>query len=126
MEDRAPIASDSCLASVAGTYREWHAVGPLAGYLACTWMNALPELATPLVLVIPDGCVDIIWTGENLRVAGPDTEPMLESFPPGTVIVGARFRPGAAPPWLGVPASEIVNGRPPLQEFWGADARRLA
>jgi len=128
MENRAPIARDSCLASVAGTYREWHAVGPLAGYLACTWMNALPESATPLVLVrvIPDGCVDIIWTGENLRVAGPDTGPMFESFPPGTVIVGARFRPGAAPPWLGVPAPEIVNRRLPLQEFWGADARRLA
>ncbi len=25
-----------------------------------------------------------------------------------------------------MPASEIVNGRLPLQEFWGADARRLA
>ena len=37
-----------------------------------------------------------------------------------------RFRPGAAPPWLGVPASEIVNGRLPLEHFWGAEARRLA
>jgi AraC-like DNA-binding protein len=42
------------------------------------------------------------------------------------VIVGIRFLPGAAPPWLGVPAAEIVNGRVPLQEFWGTDARRLA
>jgi AraC-like DNA-binding protein len=42
------------------------------------------------------------------------------------VLVGLRFRPGAAPPWLGVPASDIVNGRLALQQFWGADARRLA
>ncbi len=126
MENRDPIARDSCLASVAGTYREWQPAGPLAGHLACTWMNALPESVTRLMQIIPDGCVDIIWTGESLGVAGPDTQPIFESFPAGTVIVGVRFRPGAAPPWLGVPASEIVNGRLPLQEFWGADARRLA
>ena len=126
MENRDPVASVSCLASVAGTYREWQPAGPLAGHLACTWMNALPGSALPPLQVVPDGCVDIIWTGESLGVAGPDTEPIFESFPPGTVIVGVRFRPGTAPPWLGVPASEIVNGRLPLQEFWGADARRLA
>jgi len=120
------VRDESRLASVAGTYREWQPAGPLAGHLACTWMNALPASATPLVQVIPDGCVDIIWTGESLGVAGPDTEPIFESFPPGTVIVGVRFRPGAAPPWLGVPASEIVNSRLPLQEFWRGDARRLA
>ncbi len=126
MENRNPIASDSCLASVAGTYREWQPAGPLAGHLACTWMNALPRSSLPPLQVVPDGCVDIIWTGDSLRVAGPDTEPIFESFAPGTVIVGVRFMPGAAPPWLGVPASEIVNGRLPLQEFWGTDARRLA
>lgn len=120
------MPDESRLASVAGLYREWRPVGPLAGHLACTWMNALPESAVPPLQVIPDGCVDIIWTGQDLGVAGPDTEPIVESFAPGTVIVGVRFLPGAAPPWLGVPASEIVNGRVPLQEFWGADAQRLA
>ena len=120
------IAGESCLAAVVGIYREWPASGPLAHHLACLWTHALPESSTTALQVIPDGCVDIIWTGDSLRVAGPDTGPILESIPPGTAIVGMRFRPGAAPPWLGVPASEIVNGRPPLQHFWGADARRLA
>ena len=117
---------ESRLASVAGSYREWHAAGPLADHLACTWMNTLPESATPPLQIIPDGCIDIVWTGESLGVAGPDTQPIFESFAAGTVIVGVRFLPGAAPPWLGVPATEIVNGRVPLQEFWGTDARRLA
>jgi len=90
------------------------------------WTQALPGAPIPPLQVFPDGCIDIIWTGDGLRVAGPDTGPVLESIAPGAVLIGLRFRPGAAPPWLGVPASEIVNGRLALQQFWGADARRLA
>ena len=104
------MRDESRLASVAGVYREWRLVGPLAGQLACTWMNALPASATSPLQIVPDGCIDIIWTGESLGVAGPDTQPIFESIAAGTVIVGVRFQPGAAPPWLGVPASEIVNG----------------
>jgi hypothetical protein len=108
---------------VAGRYREWRPAGPLAGDVACSWINALSgSLAGPLQ-VIPDRCIDILWTGESLRVAGPDIEPVFETVPPGSVFVGVRFRPGAAPPWLGVPASEFVNGRIALEEFWGGDAR---
>jgi AraC-like DNA-binding protein len=123
---RTPVTRESCLASVAGTYAEWRPAGALLDDVACTWMNALPEAAVPPLQIVPDGCIDIVWTGERLGVAGPDTEPIFESFPPGTVIVGVRFRPGAAPPWLGLPASEFVNGRVALEEFWRGDARRLS
>jgi AraC-like DNA-binding protein len=114
-----------CLASAIGTYREWPATGGLAGDLVCSWTHALPPVPVPAFQVVPDGCIDIIWTGESLRIAGPDTGPIRESFPSGTVIVGLRFRPGAAPPWLGVSAAECINGRLPLHDFWGADADRL-
>ena len=75
---------------------------------------------------MPDGCVDILWTGETLCVAGPDTHPILEQVQPGRRVVGVRFRPGAAYPWLGVPLSEILNVRVPLAEFWKRDAGELA
>src|SRR5262245_45284292 len=114
-------ASHGCPAAAIGIYREWPATGALAEHLACSWMHALPSAPAPLLQIVPDGCIDVIWTGESLRVAGPDTGPIRESFPPGTVIVGLRFRPGAAPPWLGVPASECVNARLPLHALWGAD-----
>jgi len=123
---RTPVAHESCLASVAGTYREWRPTGALSDDVACTWMNALPESAAPPLQIVPDGCIDIVWTGETLGVAGPDTQPIFESFQPSAVIVGVRFRPGAAPPWLGLPASKFVNGRVALEEFWGGDARRLS
>ena len=120
------VEHNSCLAAAIGAYREWTASGPIADHVACLWTHALPCSAIPALQVIPDGCVDIIWAEGSLRVAGPDTGPITECFAPGTKIVGLRFRPGAAPPWLGVPALEIVNRRVPLQEFWGTDARRLA
>jgi AraC-like DNA-binding protein len=75
--------------------------------------------------VLPDGCIDLLWTGDALVVAGPDTGPFVETFAPGATIVGVRFRPGAAPGWLGVAADEIANQRVPLAALWGGRARRL-
>ena len=126
MESRNEHVAAAILAATVGTYREWRVSGPVAGHLACTWMHALPPSAAPVLRVVPDGCVDILWIGNSLHVAGPDTRPIFETLPPGALIVGMRFLPGAAPAWLGVPASEIVNGRLPLENFWGCDARRLA
>ncbi|NKZ05115.1 helix-turn-helix domain-containing protein [Actinomadura latina] len=45
---------------------------------------------------------------------------------PGDVLVAVRFRPGTAPPVLGVPADAVRDGRVPLRELWGAEADRLA
>jgi AraC-like DNA-binding protein len=75
--------------------------------------------------VVPDGCVDIVWTGDTLCVAGPDTRPVLARMPRGTIVVGVRFHPGAASAWLGQPLSEIVNVRVPLADFWREDATRF-
>jgi methylphosphotriester-DNA--protein-cysteine methyltransferase len=38
-------------------------------------------------------------------------------------VVGIRFRPGAAPPMLGVPASELRDLRVPLTEVWDSAGR---
>ncbi len=79
-----------------------------------------------MVAVVPDGCIDILWTGTDLVVAGPDTQPIVSRNRPGAALVGLRFRPGRLIPWLGVPATELVNGRLRLEEFWGRQAGRLA
>lgn len=76
--------------------------------------------------VLPDGCVDVVWNGVSLRVAGPDTGPVLEALPAGAPVSGVRFHPGAAPALLGVPASAIRDARVSLESLWGGDAVRLA
>ncbi|WP_141576978.1 helix-turn-helix transcriptional regulator [Actinomadura sp. WMMA1423] len=103
-------------------YREYREPG-----LACSWTSALPPDAEPFVQrVLPDGCVDLIWTGGGIVVAGPDTGPMPAVMRPGEEIAAVRFAPGTAPPVLGVPADALRNGRVPLRELWGGEADRLA
>ncbi|WP_406863758.1 helix-turn-helix domain-containing protein [Streptomyces sp. HUAS MG47] len=74
--------------------------------------------------VLPDGCMDLLWTEGRLLVAGPDTRP----HPPadGGAWAGVRFAPGDAPGLLGVPAHELRDLRVELADLWGAaEARRL-
>jgi AraC-like DNA-binding protein len=97
--------------------------------LACVWSQSVPRDAAPYVQrVVPDGCVDLIWSDWDgqIHVAGPDTGPFLADIPPGGRYVGVRFRPGLAPPALGVPADAVRDGRVPLRELWGAEAEALA
>jgi len=88
----------------AGIYRERAPDAALREHVRCVWVNDLTGSQNDWIRVVPDGCVDIVWTGTSLIVAGPDTRSILDRLPRGTV-VGARFHPGAALSWLGVPLS---------------------
>jgi AraC-like DNA-binding protein len=77
--------------------------------------------------VLPDGCMDLLWMGERLLVAGPDTRAYEPELTPGTRVSGIRFFPGTAPALLGVPAHELRDRRAELTELWPvARVRRLA
>jgi AraC-like DNA-binding protein len=77
--------------------------------------------------VLPDGCMDLIWSDGSLLVAGPDTEAYLPSGRPARRYTGLRFAPGTAPAVVGVPAYELRNTRVPLAEIWpSAQVRRLS
>ena len=116
---------EGTVSQFAGIYREWAPHVSLRGHVRCLWINDLSESRTERLQVVPDGCVDLVWTGETLSVAGPDTGPILARMPCGAIVVGVRFHPGAASAWLRQPLREIVNVRVPLAEFWGDDATRL-
>ncbi|MGI5321638.1 DUF6597 domain-containing transcriptional factor [Actinomadura nitritigenes] len=95
--------------------------------LVCSWTAALPAGAEPFVQrVVPDGCVDLIWSADGIHVAGPDTGPMPAAVRPGAELVAVRFGPGAAPPVLGAPADALRDGRGPLRDLWGGAADELA
>jgi AraC-like DNA-binding protein len=68
--------------------------------------------------VLPDGCMDLLWWGGEIVVAGPDTTAYLSEIRPGESLVGLRLPPGTAPTVLGVPASELRDARVPLSELW--------
>lgn len=104
MEPRQPAA-----------YAEWSAPAHLARFVACTFRSDRASTAEP---VLPDGCIDIIWDGAQLIVAGPDSRPVW-SAPVRSRVVGLRFRPGTGSLFLGVPADVLRDRRIDLALLWG-------
>lgn len=96
------------------TYRELRPPAALAPVVACLWQHDAVDGTG--ARVVPDGCVDLLWLGDHLFVAGPDTGPVVwESLP---AVSGIRLRPGAAGPVLGLPASEVRDRLVPLGDLW--------
>ncbi|MFC8195666.1 helix-turn-helix domain-containing protein [Streptomyces sp. NPDC057298] len=95
----------------------------LAGAVVWT-RTAVPGDAAP---VLPDGCMDLLWTEGRLFVAGPDTR-AYRGDPSGGPrrYAGIRFFPGTAPSYLGAPAHELRDRRVDLADLWsGPEVRRL-
>ncbi|MGK5534105.1 helix-turn-helix domain-containing protein [Streptomyces sp. URMC 129] len=86
---------------------------------AVVWSNGSGAAgAADAARVLPDGCMDLLWNGGELSVAGPDTRAHLFVRAPGVRHVGVRFEPGAGPDVFGVPADELTDARVPLAALW--------
>jgi AraC-like DNA-binding protein len=103
-------------------YRELPPPPPIAEHVMCLWTRDGPAAGR----VLPDGCVDIVWTGERLLVAGPATRAVFPDVSPTATKVGLRFRTGAAAQGLGLPAAELRDESVGLGEIWGARGRELS
>jgi AraC-like DNA-binding protein len=103
------------------SYRELRAPAALAGLVECGWVDT--ARADGAQEVLPDGCMDLVWTGAGLLVAGPDTVSHRGSRTRGVTVAGLRFAPGALPSLLGVPAAPLHNRRVELVELVPAPAR---
>lgn len=114
------------LAQAAGRYAERLPAPALREHFRRTWVHRLPEDQHAPVLVVPDGCIDLLWIDGSLHVAGPDRAPQPATLRPGAAIVGLRFKPATASAWLGVPAGELTDRRVALDDLAAPEARRLA
>jgi AraC-like DNA-binding protein len=92
-------------------------------HIACLWTRD-PEPQPQRNRILPDACVDIVWAGSRLVVAGPATGPVFTSIPANTAAFGVRFRVGAAGAALGLPAAEVLDANVPLEDVW-PDGREL-
>jgi AraC-like DNA-binding protein len=108
-------------------YREFAPRPELSELVVCTWertVRAADSGATSRVL--PDGSVDLVWdAARGVRLAGPDTRPVVHPLSPGSLVVGLRLRPGVAGAALGLPASEVRDERVDLDDVWGRRGREL-
>ena len=92
------------------SYVEHLVASPL---VTCTWEQQIE--APHEQRVVPDACVDLIWSGERLTIAGPDTRARLVSL---RARHPHRRRCACARAWP-APCSAC---RPPSSATHGADA----
>ena len=97
-------------------YREIAPPPDLAEHVACVWTSVSRG-----GVIFPDGCVDIVWRGDRLIVAGAATGPMPSDVPVGTPVFGVRFRLGVAGAALGLPADEVADETVAMASLWGAE-----
>jgi AraC-like DNA-binding protein len=77
--------------------------------------------------ILPDGCLDLIWTGRHLLVAGPDPEARWNDSNAGDCYVGLRLFGGLGAAALGVSAAELVGRMVLLADLLPSrDARRIS
>jgi len=109
-------------------YEEFLPPAPFAEYLLCTWVQSIGAGDQEYVhRIFPDGCIDVVWIGDSPpRVVGPTTAPSFAVLPPGTIVVGTRFRPAAASGALRVSVADLLDEEIPLNDVWGRRAEREA
>lgn len=94
-------------------------------WVQCTWQRAGDGGAA--VRVVPDGCIDIVWTeGSGTVVVGPNTRAFLVPLARGVRVAGVRLEPGGAPPLLGVDAAALRDSSVPIERVWGDAGKRFA
>lgn len=90
---------------------------------AVVWTATDPSESAQLV--IPDGCIDLLWHAGNLLVAGPDTHAHTTTWSADSW-TGLRLRCGIGQHIIGVPAHEIRDQRVLFAELLSArEARRF-
>jgi AraC-like DNA-binding protein len=110
-----------------GSYREFAPSPPLHALIACRWLREPPPGdPSDSTLILPDGCVDLIWRDDTLLVAGLDSAARRSPVRPAAAITGIRLRPGVAGAVFGIPASELLDIQVPLRELLGTDAAEFS
>jgi AraC-like DNA-binding protein len=107
-------------------YREHPVDTALGRWVECAWTRAGGERPDGYERIVPDGCMDLIWSERTgVTAVGPNTTAFLAPLLPGGEVVGVRLHPGAAPSLFGLPAPALRDGRLPAAELWGDAGARL-
>lgn len=113
-------------------YREMVPAAPLRPYVRCYWSLEAPAAPGPPQRVLPDGCVEMIINvgprfirhldatrtelQPSVLMVGPTTRHMTIE-PTGAIrLVGIRFAPGGALPFLSVLPREVRDEAPCLDD----------
>ena len=108
-------------------YRELAPSREVYSLVACRWIrDVAKDEPSDSTLILPDGCVDLLWWDGELILAGLDRTARRSRVGPGQRILGLRLRPGVAGAVLGIPASEVLDEQNELDQVPGSEAGELA
>jgi len=102
------------------SYAEFLPDKSLRPFIECYWIhsnNLLPHI------VLPDGCIDIVFNEATGFVVGTMTTPIIVE--PLGDFVGVRFRSGKASTFLDFDASELTDQKTELRNVAGRDGSAL-
>jgi AraC-like DNA-binding protein len=106
-------------------YYEQSPAPSLADWVSCVWLQQIsPEGPAYEHRTVPNGCIEVAWAKDAnaVSVIGPRRKAVVERLPPGSTVVGVRFRPGVPPAVLGATAPELMGLRVELDQLWGRSA----
>ncbi|HWO00469.1 MAG TPA: helix-turn-helix domain-containing protein [Blastocatellia bacterium] len=123
-------------------YEEFRPAAPLAKYVKCFWVLEAEAADSPnQERILPDGCAEIVFQlADPFNQLTPDgtthRQPLamlvgqmrrhLLIQPTGRVrVMGVRFWPGGAYPFLDVPQNEILDRIVGLDAVWGKTTPEL-
>jgi AraC-like DNA-binding protein len=92
----------------------------LRPFIECYWIHS-DDLSPHIVL--PDGCIDIVFNDAAGSVVGTMTTPLIVQ--PSGDFVGVRFRSGKASMFFDFDASELTDQKTELQNIAGRDGSIL-
>ncbi len=98
-------------------------VHPLAPFVAEVWSARLAPGQGHLV--VPDGCMDLVFRDGNdaaLLWVGPMTRAEIVAVDAPASFLGVRFRPGAAPAFVGLDARDLLDRDVPANDARLLDA----
>lgn len=75
-------------------------------------------------IIVPDGCMDLLWLDGTIWIAGADSQARLFAPQRGGSLVGLRFWPGVLPQLLRTRADQLADSTIALDAVTGAEARR--
>ncbi len=106
------------------SYREPAPVPELAPYVSCVWVQEVAPDSQPFAFqAVPNGCVEVVCVLGGLPfVIGVQSGLTREVLAPGTMMVGVRFRPGAAAPVLRTSVGEMVDLTVGCDDLWRGSA----
>jgi len=111
-------------------YNEYDPPPVLKPYLDCYWSYFAGTSSALLHAkpIIPDGCIDIIFdlarqAKESSLLIGAMTKPIINNR---TKIIGVRFKPGMAYPFIKIPMNKLTDTIVDYYEFSGPEANDLS